>query len=381
VHIGCTRDEQLRWLHEAWTAACEARDSGIPVEAVTVWALFGLMDWDSLITVRSSHYEPGAFDTRAGYARPTALSAAVRSLVDEGRITHPAVGRQGWWRRRSPASAAARPLLVAVSGRLPSSALRRTLLEVCRARNLEVRLVRMDDMPADAFGWLARTIESLNPWAIVDVSGYDDVDRAELEGDACWRLPLLLFSSALVFDGDAEVPYDESDQPRPLSVFGRSKAAAEAAVLTTCDSSLVVRTSMPFDPLDGALMLPLAIEGLRGRRDHRVAIDLVGSPTYRLDLVNHSLDLLIDDARGIWHVVNDGVSAEADLLRKMAERFGERPQTFQTCRLADLSLPAPRPSFSALTSRRGGLVRPLDEALDAGLERLARQRSEAVRAG
>src|SRR5581483_2747354 len=50
AHLDCTRDEQLRWLREAWRGACEARQEGADVRAVTVWALLGASDWDSLVT-------------------------------------------------------------------------------------------------------------------------------------------------------------------------------------------------------------------------------------------------------------------------------------------------------------------------------------------
>ena len=50
VHLGCTREEQMRWLVEAWNAAVDARSDGIDVRAVTAWAAFGSSDWASLVT-------------------------------------------------------------------------------------------------------------------------------------------------------------------------------------------------------------------------------------------------------------------------------------------------------------------------------------------
>src|SRR5205085_8384893 len=59
VHLGCTREEQLRWLRDAWQAAATVRSDGIDARAVTVWALFGSVDWDSLVTRNEGHYESG----------------------------------------------------------------------------------------------------------------------------------------------------------------------------------------------------------------------------------------------------------------------------------------------------------------------------------
>jgi dTDP-4-dehydrorhamnose reductase len=100
-HLGCTREEQLRWLHEAWVAARTARMTGVDVRAVTVWSLFGASDWDSLVTRQDGHYEPGAFDTRAPSPRPTALAEATRLLAGTGDLSHPVLDVPGWWRREA----------------------------------------------------------------------------------------------------------------------------------------------------------------------------------------------------------------------------------------------------------------------------------------
>ena len=100
VHLGCAQDaEQVRWLLEAWAAAHEVRAEGVDVRAVTVWALFGAMDWDSLLRQRRGRYEPGAFDVRAAPPRLTLLGEAARALATHGRFAHPCLGEPGWWHR------------------------------------------------------------------------------------------------------------------------------------------------------------------------------------------------------------------------------------------------------------------------------------------
>jgi hypothetical protein len=72
VHLGCTREEQLRWFCEAWDTARKMAEQGMPIFAVTAWAAFGAMDWDSLLTRPRGRYEAGLFDG----GRPTARSRA-----------------------------------------------------------------------------------------------------------------------------------------------------------------------------------------------------------------------------------------------------------------------------------------------------------------
>jgi dTDP-4-dehydrorhamnose reductase len=65
IHLGCTREEQLRWFKEVWTAANELRSQQVDIRAVTAWATFGAFDWNSLLTCESGCYEPGVFDLRS----------------------------------------------------------------------------------------------------------------------------------------------------------------------------------------------------------------------------------------------------------------------------------------------------------------------------
>ena len=99
VHLGDRPEEQVRWLMEAWDAARALRAEGADIRAVTVWALFGAVDWDSLLRNRAGRYEAGAFDARHDPPRPTLLAEAVASLAATGDFEHPALSAPGWWRR------------------------------------------------------------------------------------------------------------------------------------------------------------------------------------------------------------------------------------------------------------------------------------------
>ena len=97
-HLGCTPDEQVRWLEGCWEAALEARRQGAEIEAVTSWGLLGSYDWDTLLTSLKGNYEPGVFDVSSGTPQPTPLTALVRQLAVDG--APPAKGSDvgGWWR-------------------------------------------------------------------------------------------------------------------------------------------------------------------------------------------------------------------------------------------------------------------------------------------
>jgi beta-glucosidase/6-phospho-beta-glucosidase/beta-galactosidase len=99
AHLGCTREEQLRWLHQTWSAANRLLAEGIDLRGLTVWSLLGAFDWDSLLALDEGHYEPGVFDVRDNEPRPTALYHMVHSLIRDGHYTHPVLAGLGWWQR------------------------------------------------------------------------------------------------------------------------------------------------------------------------------------------------------------------------------------------------------------------------------------------
>ena len=141
-HIGCTREEQMRWLHEVWQAARRARASGVDVRAVTSWALLGSHDWNSLVTRETDYYEPGVFDVRGPVPRPTALAAMVRALATDGSYDHPVLATPGWWNRgRSPFSNAANtrvhapPILIIENGEQHG----RELVKTCESARARAR--------------------------------------------------------------------------------------------------------------------------------------------------------------------------------------------------------------------------------------------------
>jgi dTDP-4-dehydrorhamnose reductase len=97
AHLGCTREQQLRWLVAIYDGARRARERGADVRAVTAWSAFGALDWHCLVTRDEGRYEPGLFDVRGPEPRPTALAQVVRALAHGAPPDHPVLAGRGWW--------------------------------------------------------------------------------------------------------------------------------------------------------------------------------------------------------------------------------------------------------------------------------------------
>ena len=376
AHLGCTRDEQIRWLATMWDAAHNLQRDGIAMKAVTIWSLFGAVDWNSLLTNKTGFYEPGAFDIRGEQTRATGLARMAASLAKAGQFDHPVLDGVGWWQRddrylltpRAPSQhrkrRVARPLLIAGDGRLG-----RALASACDSRSLAYVMASYAICAAPDGEALATLMDNHKPWAIVNCCGFSAAACAHTEPDRCFQanvtaathlaaraatlgLPYVMISTDLVFDGTTQKAYVEHDATKPMGVFGQTKWQAEQSVADAHQDVLILRTG----PLFGAGSSDMLVAALRhAARDAGVKLnrDLIVSPTYIPDLADMLLDLLIDNEKGLWHLANDGAIAADDLLRRArADEHRHFTQKGRTgCNLS-------------LTSRRGVLLPGLGSAID-----------------
>jgi dTDP-4-dehydrorhamnose reductase len=367
-----------------------ARARGVDVRAITAWALLGSYDWDSLVTRSNGHYEPGAFDLRAPVPRPTALATAIREIADGQEISHPVAASVGWWRRsgrllwsrRAPDRSLGRqpdgpPLLIFGA----TGTLGRAFAHVCGRRGLAVHSVSHADVDATDSAGVDAILRRVRPWAVVNAAGYVRVDAAETDVEGCRRgnitvaatiaaacrrrtLPMVTFSSDLVFDGAKPTPYTERDPLGPLNVYGVTKAEMERRVRDILPESLIIRTSAFFGPWDNANFATQLWHALMQGSPFTAADDSMVSPTYVPHLVDAVLDLLIDGETGVWHLANDGAVTWWTFGRQLAEQGGLDSSLVIAAPGRDVWSPAVRPRFSVLTSERGQVMPSLQSAID-----------------
>jgi dTDP-4-dehydrorhamnose reductase len=148
-----------------------------------------------------------------------------------------------------------------------------------------------------------------------------------------------------------------------LNVYGRSKADSEKQVLQFNSDSLLIRTSAFFGPWDQYNFVHWVENSLINKQSIPVANDVYISPTYVPDLVNTSLDLMIDDEKGIWHLANKGSVTWSDLAFETARQIDADTSFIQSVSVDEMNLLAKRPKYSVLGSEKGMLLPSLDNAL------------------
>jgi dTDP-4-dehydrorhamnose reductase len=251
----------------------------------------------------------------------------------------------------------------------------RAMNRICEIRGLERHITSRAELDIAKSSSVKATLDRYRPWAIINTAGYVRVADAEREPERCYRentegaaelaracarigIPLVTFSSDLVFDGRLGRAYVESDAPNPAGVYGASKAEAERRVLETHTDALVLRTSAFFGPWDAYNFVYHALCLLASGREVSTSANSRVTPTYVPDLVNAALDLLIDGETGIWHLANQGEVSWAELARLVARSGGFDPDRVV------LHGTGEGQTSTALASKRGEMLPSLDSALD-----------------
>ena len=174
---------------------------------------------------------------------------------------------------------------------------------------------------------VAETVRALRPDVIVNAAAHTAVDKAESEADFARTLNattpgaiaqeaaklgawLVHYSTDYVFDGSGNRPWVETDQPAPLSVYGRTKLEGEQLIAEAGAKHLILRTSWVYAARGGNFaktMLRLAQE----RERLTVIDDQWGAPTgadLLADVTAHALRHLhkYPEDAGLYHCVAAG---------------------------------------------------------------------------
>jgi dTDP-4-dehydrorhamnose reductase len=207
-------------------------------------------------------------------------------------------------------------------------------------------------------------VQTSRPDWIVLAAAYTDVDGCETNRDLAFNVNcrgavniaqaakqhgarLLFLSTDYVFDGTKSTPYATGDPRSPHSVYGQSKAEAEAQLEQILPQCCIARTSWLFGT--AGKCFPDTILKLAATRPQlEVVGDQRGSPTYSVDLARALIGLCRQDASGVVHVTNRGECSWYEFAREIIARAGLGTVVRETT--SDKFVrPAERPKYSVLS--------------------------------
>ena len=197
VRLNSTREEQLSWFYQVWKGGQELREQGVDIRAITVWALLGTYDWNSLVTPWLGNYESGVFDLRSPQPRETAITKMICDLAAGCNPDHPVLDIPSWWHRPEHlvyppvscgldekwteesilSSTSHRPLVI-IGAR---GTLGKAFARLCKVRGIPYHLLTRQEMDIAHPVTVEMVLTELQPWAVINAVGYVRVDDAERE--------------------------------------------------------------------------------------------------------------------------------------------------------------------------------------------------------
>jgi len=155
---------------------------------------------------------------------------------------------------------------------------------------------------------IRQQVRQIAPDLIINAAAHTAVDQAESEPELAFAInatgpgvlaeeaarlgaPLIHYSTDYVFDGSQPEPYNESDVPAPLSVYGKSKLAGEQAIADVQGQHLILRTSWVYSTHGRNFLLTMQ-RLLQEKPQLRVVADQVGAPTWAGTIAQSTLALI-----------------------------------------------------------------------------------------
>ncbi len=217
-------------------------------------------------------------------------------------------------------------------------------------------------------------IFSFKPDFVFNATGWNDVDGAEkpenvkdvFELNSFCPLSIALLcdevganfvnvSTDYVFDGKKMSPYEENDEPNPLSVYALSKLFGEILVRKYSKKFIIVRSGGLYgingSPVSGRAYSNFpekVIENLLSGKKMKVVFDRFSAPTWTFDLARKISEIAFEGFCGLIHIMQLGEISWFDFACEIAKILKLDINLVEPVPEAEFKTPAQRPKYSVL---------------------------------
>ncbi len=203
--------------------------------------------------------------------------------------------------------------------------------KVCRARNLDHLGIDINELDITNQVDVQNFFIENKMDTFIHCAAFTAVDAAEDKPELCYKVnteavkylvdacklhnvTFIFISTDYVFSGQKDGVYLPEDKTSPLSVYGQSKADAEAYIQSQLEKYYIVRISWAFG-LNGKNFVRTMLRLGKERTNISVVADQIGSPTYTKDVALLLVDMAQTNRFGVYHATNEGFCSWADFTR------------------------------------------------------------------
>src|SRR5579872_417474 len=236
--------------------------------------------------------------------------------------------------------------------------------EVVPLTHSEIELSNIDSV--------STCLQRLRPEIVVNTAAMHHVENCEKEPEKAFAVnglgtrnlalvsreigaTLTHVSTDYVFDGAKGNPYEESDAPNPLNVYGNTKLAGEYFVRSTVEKHFVLRTSAiygknPCRAKGGLNFIELMLKLARERGEVRVVDSEVVTPTSTAELAQQIVVLSRKDFYGLYHATAEGSCSWYDFAAEIFALANVKVK-LNAARSNEFPAKVARPTYSVLENR------------------------------
>lgn len=244
----------------------------------------------------------------------------------------------------------------------------------------EVFPLTHSDIELEDIASASTCLERIHPQIVVNTAAMHHVENCERDPQKAFAVnglgarilaliardigaTLMHVSTDYVFDGSKGSPYEESDAPNPLNVYGNTKLCGEHFVRSTLEKHFVLRTSAiygrnPCRAKGGLNFIELMLKLARERGEVRVVDNEFITPTSTAELSRQMVALSRSNFYGLYHATAEGGCS----WHEFADEVFALTSTKVTLKVAganEFPIKVPRPKYSVLENR-GLKTRKLD---------------------
>ena len=163
----------------------------------------------------------------------------------------------------------------------------------------------------------------------------------------------VFLSSEYVFDG-IDGPYGEDARTHPLNEYGRQKQQVERLMpaVTACDFITARVSCLYGHERTGKNFVYKLWNALNEGREFRAPCDQIGTPTAVANAADLIADLVLQGARGTYHVAGPEPMLRSQFALLAARELGLDPSLVRPTPTDDMGLVAPRPMGAGLCTER-----------------------------
>jgi dTDP-4-dehydrorhamnose reductase len=236
----------------------------------------------------------------------------------------------------------------------------------------EVSSLTHTDIEVSDIDSVSNRLREIHPDVVVNTSAMHHVEKCEQEPQKAFavnglgarnlasvsrEIGAVLFhvSTDYVFDGAKRTPYEETDAPRPLNVYGNTKLSGEHFVRGTCEKHFVVRTSAiygksPCRAKGGLNFVELMLKLARERGKVRVVDSEFVTPTRTTEIAQQIVALSRSDSYGLYHATAEGVCSWHEFAAEIF-RLTNTKVVLEVAGPNEFPMKVPRPLYSVLENR------------------------------